>query len=206
MAEIIKTIEEIEDLFRVVVLTILGLDIDTNHKRVRFPWGSNLKAGIGSAPSWNRTEDVCVIYALPQDDVYNRTRNRKYEDRGGRDLITVDEHTDIHHMMFANYGPHAYECARDIRDGLFRDDIRRILKKSNFYMVPDVSAIKKVPDIYEGQWWNRVDFSAEFNEYVRRENTMMTIEEISIKATEVTSNGQEISLTDIIERGSELNG
>ncbi len=201
MPEIIKTAEEIEDLFRLVVLTILKLDPNKNNKRVRFPWGSNLKAGIGSAPAWKKEEDVCLIYELPQDDGYNRRRNRSYADQGGRDLIAVDEHTDVHYFNFVNYGPNAYEFARDIRDGLFLDETRRLLSKNNFYLVTDVPAIKRIPELWNGEWWNRADISAIFNEYVRRESTMMVIEKVPLTVTEVTSRGHTLSRKEIIERG-----
>lgn len=186
MAEIIKTIEEIEDIFRVLVLNILKLDPSKSHKRIRFPWGSDLKYSGNTAPYWNRDDDVCTITLLPQDDSYNRNRDRKYIDKGGRDLIQVEEHTDVHHVLFANYGPNAYECARDIRDGLFREDVRRYLKQNNFSLVTDVPSILRIPELVNGEWWNRVDCSAVFNEYVRRETPINAIEEINIKAIEIS--------------------
>ena len=195
MAEIIKSIIEIENLFREIVLDILNLDPKENHSRVRFPWGSNLDemSDIGSAPAFRREDDVCMIYALPYDDPYNRGRERHTEDHGGRDLVLVDTHTDVHQLMFANYGPNAYECARDIRDGLFLQDIRRKLHRNNFALVTDCSAVRRVPELWEGSWWNRVDFTAVFNELVRRESKMLTYEKIPFTVTEISANGQVVT-------------
>ena len=126
MPEVIKSIEEMENMFRVAILSILKIDIDSigAKKRIRFPWGSSFFNDNGSAPSWQRDEDTCVIYELPQDGSYNRQRDIYYiNDEESSDLIRVDEHTDIHSVMFANYGPKAYESARDIRDGLNLPDI-----------------------------------------------------------------------------------
>ena len=179
MAEIIKSIVEIEDLFREIVLAILHLDPEKNHSRVRFPWGSNLDdmSDEGSAPVFKRSDDVCMIYALPYDNQYNRTRERHVEDHGGIGLVMADTHTDVHQFTFANYGPNAYECARDIRDGLFRQDIKRMLHSNNFALVTDCPAPKRVPEFWDGKWWNRVDFTAVFNELVRRESEMLTFEQ-----------------------------
>lgn len=184
MAEIIHTVEQIEDMFREIVLTILNMNVDSNHGRVRFPWGSDLSAGVDSAPGSNRKVDVCYIYELPCDDAYNRQRDIRYVDLGGCDLTARDEHTDVHSILFVNYGPNAYDCARNIRDGLFRDDIRRILKQNHFAMVTDVPSIRRAPELKNGEWWNRVDFNAIFNEFIRRESVMPIIEEIKVNIVE----------------------
>ena len=204
MAEIIKTIDGIEDIFREVVLMILKLDPNENHERVRFPWGSNLSSETNSsAPSWNKGEDICFIYVLPQDDFYNRQRNRRYVDRGGRDLVEIEEYTDVHHVNFVNYGPSAYECARAIRDGLFAHEVRRFLRKNDFSLVTDVPAIRRLPELVQGEWHNRADISASFNEFVRRESEMPIIEEISLHVQNTNKNGEASREENIERRGSE---
>ena len=46
MMEIIKTAEEIENIFRNVVFQIWHMNPDTkqNQKRIRFPWGSDIQS------------------------------------------------------------------------------------------------------------------------------------------------------------------
>ena len=202
MAETLKTANEIEDIFRLVVLKILSLDPDAaeNRSRVRFPWGSDLAGGTSSAPGWPKDRDVCMVYALPQDNFYNRQRDVHCEDHGGRDLVSVDEHTDVHFINFANYGPAAYECARDIRDGLFSDEIRDFLAQNNFALAADVPAIRRVPELFNGEWRNRVDISAVFNEYVRRERVVKTIEKVHLNLKAVDSAGLALDKTSVIEK------
>ena len=195
MAEIIKSIKDIETIFKKVVLTILNLNPKTNPKRVRTPWG----ARSNSAPSFGRDEDVCFVYVLPQDNSYTRQRNKRYVDRGGRDLVEIEEYIEVHHINFSNYGPNAYECARDIRDGLFSHEIRRFLREHNISLIPDVSAMVRVPELIQSEWWNRVDISARFNEFVRRECEMPVIENISINVKNVNKDG-EVIREEIIER------
>lgn len=195
MAEFIKTIKEMEDIFRIAVLNIFQISPNSKEgqSRVRFPWGSGFENKSGSMPVWKRDEDVCIIYELPQDDAYNRQRDISYKNHeNGMDIIRIDEHTDVHYLMFVNYGPNAYEFARDLRDGLNRESIKELFKKNNFFPVPDFPAIKRVPELINGQWWNRVDFTAVFYEYVRREETIKTIENVNIEATAV-SKGKELT-------------
>ena len=200
MSKIIKTIEEIENIFREVVMIILKLDSNKNHTRVRFPWGSNLSSDTNSTvASWKRGEDVCFIYVLPQDDLYNRQKNLRYVDRGGKDLVEIEEYTDVHHVNFVNYGANAYECARAIRDGLFSHEIRRFLKKNDFALIADIPAIRRIPELIQGEWHNRADISASFNEFVRRESEMPVIEEIRINTKNTDKNGERTT-AQVIER------
>ncbi len=193
--EQIKTVEEIEDIFRVAVFMIWNSNPEEkqNQKRIRFPWGSDIKnKQSDTTPTWKREEDVCFIYELPQDGSYNGLSDVTYElDEQKRDFIEVDEHTDIHTVLFANYGPNAYECARDIRDGFKRERIREYLKRHHFFVVPPIAAIKRVPELINGQWWNRVDVTVIFNEYVRREEAIKSIESVTVTAMTVT-NGKEL--------------
>jgi len=189
MAELTHTSIEIEDIFREVVCTIFGLGPESNHDRIRFPWGSDLLTGVGSAPDWDHMADVCFIYALPHDDAYNRQRNRRNVYRDGPDMVQLDEHTDVHNILFVNYGPNAYECARGIRDGLFRNDIRAMLKGNRFSIVTDVPAPRRIPELYDGEWWNRVDLNATFYEFVRLESPMRTIRKIRFDISFPTRTG-----------------
>lgn len=194
--EQIKTVEEIEDMLRVAVFMIWNSNPEEkqNQKRIRFPWGSDIKnKQSDTTPTWKREEDVCFIYELPQDGSYNGLSDITYElDESKRDFIEVDEHTDIHTVLFANYGPNAYECARDIRDGFKRERIREYLKKHHFFVVPPITAIRRVPELINGQWWNRVDVTVVFNEYVRREEPIQSIESVTVTAMAVTNNGKEL--------------
>ena len=66
--EQIKTVEEIEDIFRVAVFMIWNSNPEEkqNQKRIRFPWGSDIKnKQSDTTPTWKREEDVCFIYELP---------------------------------------------------------------------------------------------------------------------------------------------
>lgn len=183
IAEIIKTIKEIENIFRLVTLTILKIDLTTkeSHKRVRFPWGSNLSyVNNSSSPMWNKDEDICIIYVLPYDDLYNRQRNISYEDMGEKDLLSVTTQTDVHLIRFVNYGPLAYEYARDIRNNIFKPEILEMLNTNYLFPTGELKAIQRVPELINNEWWNRADFEIVVNDFVRLEDTIKTIEKITV--------------------------
>ena len=186
MREIQKSIEEIEDLLAQVVCMILRIDKDNINGRVRTVWGSNVDSKSMSAPNQKTTEDICYIQITPEDDAYNRQRHIRYVYLGGEDMASVDEHTDVYSVLFINYGLKAFDCARNIRDGLFKDKVRRFLRLNFFPLITDVPAVRRVPELVNGNWINRVDVSAKFNQYVRLIGTIGTIEKIGV--THVTDN------------------
>ena len=65
------------------------------------------------------------------------------------------------------------------------------MKRHHFFVVPPIAAIKRVPELINGQWWNRVDVTVIFNEYVRREEAIKSIESVTVTAMTVT-NGKEL--------------
>jgi len=181
MQEIQKSISEIEDMLAEVLCMIWKIDKDNISGRIRAVWGSNIDEASMSAPNLKTTEDVCYIQVTPEDDAYNRQRHIRYVHTGGRNMISVDEHTDVHTVLFVNYGTNAYDYARRIRDGLFRDDIRRFLRLNHFPLVLNVPAPRRVPELVNGNWVNRVDVSATFNQYVRLVGSVGTIRQVGVR-------------------------
>lgn len=189
MQEINKSITKIENMFRLIVCDILGVDGANSGGRVRFVWGSNVDSQSMSAPNLKTDQDVCYIQITPEDNAYNRQRDIRYLQNPDSDnMIALDEHTDVHLVTFINYGVNAYDCARLIRNKLHHDHIRRTLRLNNFALVTDVPAPRRVPELVNGNWINRVDVSAVFNQFVRLVGEMATIERIGVGI--VTENGE----------------
>ena len=90
-------------------------------------------------------------------------------------------------MGYKNFGDNILHTL-----GKNRDQRNEYFRKNNFYLVPDLPALQRVPELVNGQWWNRVDFTAVFYEYVRRESKVKTIEHVNIKATAI-SKGKELT-------------
>jgi len=178
---------EIEELFRQIVCEIFGVDADNSGDRIRFVWGSNIDVVSQSAPNLQTNKDVCFIQVMPEDNAYNQQRDIRYIDEGNENLTAVDEHTDVHDILFINYGANAYEYARAIRNGLHRDGVRRFLRLNKFALVTDIPAVRRVPELVNANWVNRVDVSATFNQFVRLVTDIGTIEQIGV--TTVTEEG-----------------
>lgn len=180
MSEINRSFEDIEDIFRKVVMSILGLP-DKDEKSVRFPFGSTTETG--SAPGIKRTDNVCFVYVVPADDGYGQQHHISYIPEKDSDMLTyVDEHTDVYTITFACYGPKGHVWAQKIKDGLYRNDIRRLLKCNHFYLKTGIPPIVPLNELRESEWWRRFDVSPTFYSFVRLEQpeAVGTIEDVNI--------------------------
>ena len=179
MAQQNRTLEQLEDLLRGVALLILKLPEDGSDS-IRFPFGSDFSTG--SAPAFDRNENVCFIYDLPAEDEYGSQFHHSYQDDGAPKLTQVIEYTAVHQVNFVCYGPDAFTWARALNAGIMRQDIKEHLYHCHFFLVPGSQRITYAPELINGEWWRRCDMTARFYEYVRQEekNSVETIETVRI--------------------------
>lgn len=120
----------------------------------------------------NQAVDVDAIYlrSVEEDDPFNRTRDVSTEpsDMGDpKQVQQVTTYTRVWRTYWCLYGPNSFDNARKLRSGLFLPAIHDYLASNfNLYLVTDIAAPRRVPEYFVGQWWERVDFDARFNEPV----------------------------------------
>lgn len=180
MADQILKLTELEDFFADVTYKILGLDptLAANKGKVRLTWPSN------GAPSWKITDDVVFLRVTPIDDKQARTLNIIY-DTNSIDNINLKKetgYTRVHKIDFTFYGPNSYDNADLIRYTLLEpNSYKDEFKNKNLFIIPDIPMPTRLPELYNGQWWDRTDFSANFNEAVIRRSLVPFIESTEIK-------------------------
>jgi hypothetical protein len=130
-----------------------------NYYGVRFSWQRQ------GQPFPNPDEDAVFIRAIEVDDLYNRIRDVHYEQT--EDSYTkITNYTRVWEVFWCIYGPTSFDNARKVRTRLFDQDIHDLFAQSQLYLVTDPTAPQRIPEEKNGQWWERVDFSARFNEFV----------------------------------------
>jgi hypothetical protein len=136
-------------------------------------------------PFPNIDEDVVFVRALEIDDQYNRIRDVSYpSSTSGTPPVTtytkVTNYTRVWETFFSVYGPNSFDNARKIRSRLFDQDIHDQFAVSQLYWITDPPAPRRVPEYENEQWWERVDFSARFNEFVTEIYPTQVIESAEI--------------------------
>jgi hypothetical protein len=173
--DIYLTRQQLEAVFQSVTAQVLGLD---PNQGVRCAWQTQ------GAPSWKITEDVAVVRAVEDDDPYNRQRtvtimplplagNPSLPDPNNVNRQTT--YTRVIRCVWSIYGPHSFDNAAILKDWLFYESTRSIFAASNLYFKTDIVASRRVPEFFQGQWWEREDFAVQFNEKIVRNITINTI-------------------------------
>lgn len=178
MADVVIKLKELEEVFWSITMLMLGLDPESEDEKeiskVRTSWPTD------GAPAWEIDEDICFLSITPRDDLINRQRNIRHEE-AGENLKRITEYTKVINCSYILYGPNSYDNAEFLQHALFLPEYKEIFNKSYLYLIPDVPAPIRAPEFFNGQWWERSDFEASFNLYVRREQIVDYIEDIEIK-------------------------
>lgn len=169
MSDTVLTLSQIEDALYEAVVACLGLDPDSASAqgRVRRAWPET-----GTLPGFARADDLCFVRVGPCDDVYaGLCELQSAYDAQADALLASRERCEAHGVLLVFYGPHCLDDARRVRDGLARDEIRRILRLRGLYPFGVRGAPRRLPELFGGQWWDRCDFPFSLYERVRRENS-----------------------------------
>ena len=164
---------DIENTFQTLTTAMLGEGTDPN-TAVRISWPT------AGAPGWEITDDVVFLRATISDDQINRIRNKSYTTLDEATLNESVQYTRVWSIGFTIYGTNSLDQARMIKSALFMDWSHDILAAVNLYAVLDIRDPRRVPELYAGQWWERVDFSCRFNEGVTETTSTQSIASVEV--------------------------
>ena len=181
MADVILTLKQIEDLFQDVTMQMLGYakvdayGVAINQDKVRIAWQTS------GAPSWGIAENVTFIRVSPVDDFFARQRDVGYSDADNENAKRSVNYTRVFAIAWTCYGPNSNENIETIRNSIFLPTFKSQFKQSNMYLVTDVGMPTRLPELYNGQWWERSDLVVRYNEGVERSNTVPYLDRINIE-------------------------
>ena len=152
---------------------MLGLDPandPTCYSKVRLEWPS------GGQPGWKISEDICFLRVTEEEDAYSHIRDRKLVTIDGQTISSIDTYTRVWRVSWALYGPSSFDHARLMRSGLLTADFPHdTLAAQGLYLITDMAATTRAPELFQGQWWDRTDLSCKLNELVTETLTVPSI-------------------------------
>lgn len=182
MAEQVLKLKGLEDFFYEITCQMLGIDLtkEENQSKVRIAWPTE------GAPGWEINEDIVFLRITPVDDRMARQQNIIYNpDKDDKAYAKKQTgYTRVHKINWTLYGPNSYDNADIIRHLIFDYEYMKKFKIKNLFLITDVPMPTRLPEYYNGQWWERTDFSATFNEAVIRENKVPYITGTDIRIIE----------------------
>lgn len=175
MADTILKLSEIEDVFQKIITKIVSPTNPTDPKRVRISYPTS------GAPAWGITENVTFIQINSLNDPITKFRDIEYSPTNSTTAARTATYTRVQEVHFIFYGPDSYDDADLVRHSLFLPDIKEELAKYNLYLITDVDPPTRFPELYNGQWWQRADFKARFNELIVRGSTVPYLQSAEVK-------------------------
>jgi hypothetical protein len=76
------------------------------------------------------------------------------------------QYTRVWEIHWCVVGPNSFDNARKLRSRMFDQDVHDQFAGAQLYFITDPSEPQRVPDYFDGQWWEQVFFNAKFNENV----------------------------------------
>lgn len=169
------SINDLNKLFQRQIISILGLSyylVDWNLWKngdksqeqplnpfyfVRTSWP------VGGAPAWKQNEDVVFIKIIEIDNPINRQRDRFYSKNDDETANETVNYTIAYQLNLTIYGPNSFTNAHIIKNGFFTQDVRKAFSANKLFLVPDIANASRIPELFQGNWWERVDLAIPFN-------------------------------------------
>lgn len=196
------TLSQAENVFWSAIVQALKLDPDTSSDRVRIAWPTS------GQPGWNRDEDRMFLLVTESDQSINRERDVIWEPTAGDYAIKHTGQIRVWQLDIIAYGPNSYDDQIRVRNMLFAQpfvidgktfDIPRFLRENGLYIIPDIAAPTRAPEIFGGNWWQRADMRVFFNERVVYEDEQVPYfraAKVNITAQQPSGKNTEIARSD----------
>ena len=132
-------------------------------------------------PAWQIDTDTCFLRCETQDTDYSRLRDSigSYLDPA---YTRIDTYTRSWRVYWTFYGPNSLNNSKFIQSGLITlDFIAALLAESNIYIQPSIIEPHRFRELFQGQWWERVDMQVEFNEQITETINYQTVESVEVE-------------------------
>lgn len=127
-------------------------------------------------------DDTVTVICKAIDNEYSRLHDNIWVPTSGNFVKMVDVFTVTWRTSWIFYGPNSWKNARLVKSGLLKAPfIDALLAQSNLYVNPSIEEPQRVPEKRQGQWWERVDLVAEFNEQVTETITIGTVRSVEVQ-------------------------
>jgi hypothetical protein len=176
-------------LFQNLTLNIMGITpagpTDAAYAVVRTSWP---KAG---QPAFSIDDNVAFVAArLKPEHSYGQVRDVEITQGAGGLVNQNIVYTRVWEVRWNIYGPASFDTARLIKDALISAEWTLYqLGASNLFLSPTDEDPRYVPEEtpVRGQWWQRTDYMALFNEQVNGTITTPSVKSVEVEV--VKENG-----------------
>lgn len=171
--------------------TNVGIFDPISNTRVRMSWQTQ------GAPAFTINDDVVFIRCVEEDTDYSTIRDEQVSPNDDGTGTRTRTYTRMWNVIFRAYGPNSFDSIRLIKSMLLEDSAHDTLASLNLYMIPVTSTPIRAPELFEGQWWELVDYNADFFEQVTETFNIMTVNTVEVIG--FNEKGKIFDVTPVIE-------
>jgi hypothetical protein len=144
--------------------------------KVRIGWQQQGQPG----PDIN--SDTLIIYCYPIDTPYSRLRDNVGLIPVSTMVTQQDVFTRSWRAHFTFYGPNSLVSSKLIQSALIKVPfVDYYLTSYGIFINPSIEEPKREPELFQGEWWERVDLIFECNEQVTETYTVGTVASVEVK-------------------------
>lgn len=178
MADNILSLNELGDLFYDLTVLMIGGSTPAD---VRRAWATQ------GAPAFDINDNVVFYKITDVESTMTALREDLYSQIGSPEDGNMQlGYTRTLQVDWIFYGASSWDYATLVRNGLYFESNRELLKLNNIYPVPQFAPPRRIPELFQGLWYERMDLSAKFNELVTLDRTVHYIKIVPL----VVSNGE----------------
>lgn len=163
---------QLSELIQTLTCGLLGIN-PPDYSKVRVNWQAQ------GQPFQDEPEQVMYIQAVTSDTSYTSIRNTVKAEVDNLSVTTIT-YTRNWRVSWVSYGPSAVDQMRAVHSGTFTDYFNFALNQNNVYPVSDPPEPSRVPEVINGQWFNRTDFYLEVYEGVTETITTPLVKSVGL--------------------------
>ncbi len=173
MAEILQSLRELENIFADFVTQATGLD----EKKVLISYESQ------GRPSFKHGEDIIFVTIFPVVDDREQYKNRKMKYNKETDNFLEEQKSQrTLEVSIVAYGENSYKYSTLIMNAFYMPDYKLMFDRNYLFLVPDhISGVNRVPEQFDGRWWERCDLRARFYNSVNIEINVPAFDKIDVR-------------------------
>jgi hypothetical protein len=173
------TVAQINTLMQSWTCGALGIN-PVDPTQVRYDWPTQ------GQPFQTVNQDICYLSCLLQDSQYSRVRNKTYT--GSGPVVENWTYTRNWRISWTLYGPNSLDRARAIHTATFIDYFNDLLNGSSLFPISEPAEPVRMPENFNAQWWERVDFSIDTYENVTETISDGVVTSVEIKVYDGSPN------------------
>jgi hypothetical protein len=182
--DIYLTLQELKKLFFDLLTDML--DGSPVASQVRWSWPTQ------GAPAFGINDDIVFLKIYDMEGALTKQKEEIYT--LGYNMAV--NYTRVLKLNCIFYGPNSWENVTDVSNKIYWQEYHDDLAQEKIYLIPGFSPLNRVPELWQGQWYERADLNLTFNEQIKLNREVPAIETVRVIVNDRTGVRADI---DIIE-------